>query len=1165
MAHAPSPARPVQLHVIHDLGGGAAKWLADYSQADTARTNLVLRPFAHDNAMASGVALFMSATDAEPVKSWRFSEKIPAAAVAHPEYRAALDEIVARYGVVAILVSSLIGHSLDALDTGLPTIVVCHDYFPYCPAINLYFDGVCQECDGERVAACGRENGKYNPFDGFGPEDRVRVRECFVEFALRPNVVLATPSASVQKNLKRLDARFERAHFATIPHGYANPLPHVELGDLPPHERLRILVMGQVSVAKGLELLREAIPRLEPFADVFFLGSREAGELFRFTRHVHVVTDYDMAALPGHMRSIRPHVGLLASVVSETFGYALSELWMMGIPVAATRVGSFGERIEHGVTGYLYDPDPPSLVSALRSIDRDRATLARIRATLRTYAHRTPEEMVADYHRLARIEPPEGAASPAPHGESEKAEAVEAVTIASMWKEVRRLHVHAAMLMDARQEAEAGKVAEAEKARRLAERLQAFGKEIADREALLLQKDIQLEQAAARNQAQEAKVAEILGSTSWRITAPMRSVARSLPGLRRFARFSARLVLHPVDTARRVPGFLSRWRSGGWEAARGSFAAAARNDTAWIEYRRAFEGGARQALAERAAALDRKPLISIVVPVFDTDESMLERMLDSVRAQVYPQWELCVADDGSAAPHVRRVLERHAARDPRVKVSFSAENRGVSHASNRALAMATGEYVALLDHDDILEEHALLRVAESIVRDHPDLVYSDEVLTTTDGETVTRYTFRPAYSPEYLLSHPYIVHLTCYRAALLREIGGWDESLRISQDYDLLLRASEKLERVVHIPEILYRWRIHGTSSGIAQQGQVMEVSKGALRRHLQRTGEKGTVEDGESFNFFSVRHPVGERARVAIVIPTRNHGTILAQCIDSIRRTVSGIDYDIVVVDHESDDPATLDYLASIAREVEVIRYKGPFNFGAINNHAIGRLDPAYSHYLLCNNDVEALEPGWLQRLLELGQQRDVGIVGPMLLYPDRKTVQHAGVGVGLYRGAEHYGKFLRYPEDSRRTGGELLSMNREVAAVTAACMLVRADAWHEAGGFDESIAVGFGDVDLCLKIGQLGFRVVYCGRARLVHHESLTRGVSETDPHPVDTSVFRQKWKELLAQGDPYYSPNLSPNSTRWETRASLPLEIDFRRRLSIVDRESGRLRVLAGMTDR
>jgi GT2 family glycosyltransferase len=270
----------------------------------------------------------------------------------------------------------------------------------------------------------------------------------------------------------------------------------------------------------------------------------------------------------------------------------------------------------------------------------------------------------------------------------------------------------------------------------------------------------------------------------------------------------------------------------------------------------------------------------------------------------------------------------------------------------------------------------------------------------------------------------------------------------------------------------------------------------------------------------------------------------------------VGGVRYDIVVIDHESDDPATLAYLGTIRGEAQVLRYEGEFNFGAINNFAVSQLDGSHTHYLLCNNDIEAYEKGWLERLVEICQLPDVGIVGAKLFYPDRKTIQHAGVCVGMFGAAEHYGKAVRYPDEKVEVGfGENLLDTHEVAAVTAACLVIRKDVYAEVSGFDESIAVGFGDVDLCLRVGQSGYRIVFCPSARLVHHESFTRGVSRTDPHPADSALYRIKWKDYMKAGDPFFNPGLSLISTKWEIRRPIPVNVDIRRRIATIDREAQR----------
>lgn len=571
---------------------------------------------------------------------------------------------------------------------------------------------------------------------------------------------------------------------------------------------------------------------------------------------------------------------------------------------------------------------------------------------------------------------------------------------------------------------------------------------------------------------------------------------------------------------------------------------------AWTEYRKLVNQIGFKNLSKRIESSENSPLISIIIPTYNTATSWLSDAIQSVLDQIYPKWELCIVDDGSTDDQVKMLLEVFASQDPRIKVRLEKENRGIAATSNIALEMAQGDYVLLMDHDDLLEEQALLRVAEAIVEDDPDIIYSDECLVSEDCDKVLNFAFRPGFSPEFLRSHPYIVHLVAYRTQLLKEIGGFNASLKISHDYDLLLRAVEKATCITHIPEALYLWRIHPCSAGHTLQEKVMDASKAILTKHLERQQQAGYVTDGEHFNFFNSRYTLSPDLKVAIIIPTKNCGAIARQCIESIQKTVQEVDYDIVLVDHASDEPESVEYFRSIAHQCKVLRYEGTFNFSTINNWAVAQLDKSYSHYLFCNNDIEAIEEGWLERMLELAQQPDIGIVGAKLLYPDLITIQHAGVGVGLRGAAEHYGKFMpNTAENDAPMLGHLgaLIASREVSSVTAACLLMRRDAFEAINGFDQQFAVGFGDVDLCLRTHQVGYRVIFCPQATLVHHESLTRGKSiGFDPHPEDSALFLSRWKPIIESGDPYYNPNLCTFSTSWHPLQHLEVNVQVTRRV-------------------
>jgi GT2 family glycosyltransferase/glycosyltransferase involved in cell wall biosynthesis len=1149
-----------QLHVVHDLGGGTATWLREFVAADTVRRNLVVKSIAHGPESGSAIALFDARDFDTPLQVWPFDEPIPAALPRHREYKAALDVIIGTYGVDAVIVSSLIGHSLEVLDTGLPTLVVNHDYFPTCPTVHLYL--------GEPRDDKAHES---SPFRDFPPAVREQVRERFIEAVTRPNITMVVPSPSVRRHLERLDPRFIQARFALVPHGQSRlpaSLPPIRRVD---RERLRILVLGQLSFVKGCELLRASLPAITRVADVFLVGAGEVGQSFEGLPHVSVTPRYEPHELAGHVSAINPHLGLLASVVCETFSFTLSELLAMGIPVAASRLGSFEDRIRPGIDGFLFEPDAASLTRLLESIDKDSRALDAMRAALRPPS-RSASEMVADYHALLPLDGQVRDAIQRPVGprDAERVDGLigrQALHMAELWRELKSLHLQLALANQRRESDRADAAAQLKEVRRqvavgerrIGEASEAIEEKQRANEALRVENQA----VHAENARQAAQINAIFHSPGWRVLGVARRTARGIGKLRLLVRCLAGVVRDPRGPRAGIAHVFRAWRAGGVAALKSALVTYEPRDgvaAAWRVYRRTLTRDVLPRLRERMAALRTRPRISIVMATHDTEPRMLREALASVLAQLYPDWELCIVDDGSRSPHVAAILREHAARDARIKVEFSAENRGVAHASNRALSLVTGEYVVLMDHDDRLEEQALLRMAEAFVEDGADIAYSDEVLVAPDGETATEFVYRPAFSPELLRSHPYIVHLVGFRTELIRRLGGFDESLAISQDYDLMLRCSEQAHRVVHVPEILYRWRTHPASAGHKMMDRVMTTSTAIVQRHLERTARDAVAGPGFGFNFFESRRALRPELRVAIIIPTRNQVKLLRSCVESLHRTIGEVPFDVFVVDHESDDAATLEFLDASRLITRVLRYEGPFNFSAINNRAVRELGNGYSHYLFCNNDIEAIEAGWLERMLEVGQERDVGIVGAKLFYSDGVTIQHAGVGVGLFGIAEHYGKFLRMPRGEVVPGNYgMFHVTREVSAVTAACMLVRCDVFEQVGGFDESLAVGFGDVDLCLRVLASGYRVLHCAGAALVHHESATRGPNNS--HPADSAFFQRRWSEWLAAGDPYYSPGFSITSTSWQTKQPLHASVQPLRRTIEMDPVKGRQAVRVG----
>ncbi len=1155
-------ARAVQLHVVHDLGGGIQRWYEDFCRADTTRRNLILKPFCHGPIFGSGLMLFADAKAVRPIGFWRFEEGIDVTAVFHSEYKSVLEEIVLNHGVDAILVSSLIGHSLDVLDTGLPTVVVLHDFFPLCPAINLYFDGVCTHCDDGRLTDCVEGNPDFNPFKSFPAEQRIAVRQHYLECLCAKNVAVVAPCRAAWAHMLSIAPVLRKVPIAVIPHGYAADLKVHNPVRREPKDRLRIMVLGMLSVSKGVRILEAALPQLTQFADIYLVGAKEVGERFLEQTGVHVLDEYAIDDLSGIVEDIGPHAGLLLSIWPETFSYTLSELFLLGVPPVATRLGGFADRIIEGETGFLVDPDAASLVASLRKLDADRTMFDRVRENLRDLPRRCAKEMVADYHSLLPLPVISVGGVPVCRDEwQEKSYAAEldlALKLANDWKRMKSLHLR----LDIR----------AARLKEQTDHLQHLNEELTtchDNVRVLTREH---ESLLGRLVFHESQLSEIYASTSWRVSWPVRWLGRRLRQVRILYRGLKALSCRPAGLPSLAKDLSVAWMREGGSGMKRTFldaafpepvsvfpteeavpSASVQTPEDWRQerFRRYRETLAlqRPTLLASIEDMQKPPLVSVLVPTFNSPETMLREMLDSVCSQLYPHWELCIADDNSTESHVKSILKEYADRDTRIQLDFAEENGGVARATNRALALAEGDFVVLLDHDDVLEEQALFRVAEAVLADAPDMLYSDEVLVGEDGRTVQHFIFRPMFSPEYLRAHPYIVHLIGFRTGFLKELGGLDESLRISQDYDLVLRASERAQRIVHIPEMLYRWRIHGASAGHAMIDEVMETSGGILQRHLQRCGEAGEVTAGASFNFFDVRYPLVPGLKVAIVIPTKNHAELVRACIESIERTAGDVAHEIVLVDHESDDPVALACFDSLRARVTLLRYQGPFNFAAINNWAVARLDGSHTHYLFCNNDVEAIEPGWLRRMLELGQKPDVGVVGAKLYYPGRRTIQHAGVVVACCGVAENLARFREAPDGELDLGyiGSLVC-NREVSAVTGACMLVRRDAFEEIGGFDETIAVGYGDVDLCLRAGQRGYRTLFCAHATLLHHESYTRGRMAEDPHPEDSARFLAKWRAMFAAGDPYFNPNLSSHSPNWQVADPLTVRMDVPSRLFV-----------------
>lgn len=551
----------------------------------------------------------------------------------------------------------------------------------------------------------------------------------------------------------------------------------------------------------------------------------------------------------------------------------------------------------------------------------------------------------------------------------------------------------------------------------------------------------------------------------------------------------------------------------------------------WVEHYDTHAAFDLQAFAERAAEIVEGPLISILVPVYETPERWLRRCIQSVLAQAYGNWELCLADDASPSPHVRRVLAEYAARDPRIKVMHRESNGHISAASNSALALCSGDYIGLLDHDDELRPHALLEMAEAIVR-NPGLkvLYSDEDKLDEQGRRFDPY-FKPDWNPDLMRSQNYLCHFSVIEAALVREVGGFREGYEGSQDHDLLLRCTERLApaQIHHVPKVLYHWRaIEGSTALVRDAKDYASVAGArAVRDHLARIGADAVVEE-LPHGHYRVRWGLGAKPpKVSLVIPTRDRLELLRTCVESVLERTRYPDFEILVIDNQSREPETLAYLAGLERDgrARVLRYDAPFNYSAINNWAVSQCDGEIIGLL--NNDLEAIAPDWLEEMVSQARRSEIGAVGAMLYYPDER-IQHAGVFLGVGGVANH--AYVGQPRGYPGHGGRA-KVVQNISAVTAACLLVRRSVYREVGGLDESLQVAFNDVDFCLRVREAGYRNLWTPFAELYHHESASRGADDT---PEKAARFRtevermeSRWGEALYR-DPAYNPNLTLRGT-------------------------------------
>ena len=530
---------------------------------------------------------------------------------------------------------------------------------------------------------------------------------------------------------------------------------------------------------------------------------------------------------------------------------------------------------------------------------------------------------------------------------------------------------------------------------------------------------------------------------------------------------------------------------------------------------------------EQIAQFHYSPLISVLLPVYNSNLKWLRRAILSVQKQLYPRWELCIVDDASTDRKIWPFLQRCARQDRRIKLMRRTENGHISAASNDALRLAAGDFIALLDHDDELAPTALYFVALTLNKNRDlQLLYSDEDKLEEHNRRSEPY-FKSDWNPELFLAQNFVSHLSVYRTDLIHRIGGFRIGFEGSQDYDLALRCIEQIrpEEIEHLPWVLYHWRAgdQSTASNPTAKPYAQEAARRAVQEHLKRTGIAGTVVPSHGVYLQTKYALPNERPMVSIIIPTRDQASSLKKCVHSIFEKTDYPAYELIVLDNESYDSEALEFLAELKKRdgVRVERIDDAFNYSSLNNHGVELSRGSF--VALLNNDVEVLHADWLTEMVSRAMQPKVAMVGARLWYPNG-TIQHGGVilGAGGIAGHAHVG--LRRGEPGYFARAHLA---QDVSAVTTACALVKREAYLQVGGLDENLAVTFNDVDLCLRLREAGYRILWTPYAELIHHESASRGFDNSAPKQVrflaEVDYMKSKWGEVL-QRDPFYNPNLS-----------------------------------------
>lgn len=530
---------------------------------------------------------------------------------------------------------------------------------------------------------------------------------------------------------------------------------------------------------------------------------------------------------------------------------------------------------------------------------------------------------------------------------------------------------------------------------------------------------------------------------------------------------------------------------------------------------------------QRQETFENSPCFSIAVPLYQTKEKYLREMIESVQVQTYTNWELCLADGSGSEHSLAPIVEEYRVKDKRIKYCLLDKNEGIAGNTNEALKMATGDFIVLTDHDDLLSPEALYQCAKTVQTEpQTDVIYSDEDKVDMSGKKFFEPHFKSDYNIDLLCTMNYICHLFVVRKDVMERAGLFESCYDGAQDHDFILRCTEKAEHIVHIPKVLYHWRCHAQSTSENPESKLYAFENGckAVKAHYDRIGIPAEVEQGPFYGMYRTHYLWKEQPLVSILIPNKDHVADLKKCMDSIEEKSTYRNFEFIIVENNSTEEETFAYYKEIEKRdnVRVLYYKEEFNYSRINN--FGAKEANGEYVLLLNNDTEMIEPDSIKEMLDVCMRPDVGIVGAKLIFEDN-TIQHAGVIIGFGGVAGH--AFIGQDRDDNGYFSRIISV-QDLSAVTAACLMVRRSVFDEVEGLNEEFKVAFNDIDFCLKVRKAGYLVVYNPYAQFYHYESKSRGQEDSADKVArfqqEIGLFGERWGELLEHGDPYYNPNLT-----------------------------------------